>query len=163
MDGLEDFEFRLVVPGAPFVQKNSRDIRVVPERRDGSGKPGSHRCPYCKLRFHVLLVPSTAYKKWRREAVKHLDDFWHRRIRGALPVWLDDKKKHQLEVNAAIVTYLERRGADADNLYPGPQDAMQEAGILTNDVVIRTHDGSDRRKDKDNPRVEITLTPARKN
>jgi len=66
-------------------------------------------------------------------------------------------KKERL--NAAIVSYLPTRQlTDADNLYGGPQDALQAAGVLEDDVSIQTHNGSDRLYDKANPRVEITLT-----
>ncbi len=160
--GLEDFEFRLVVPGAPFVQKNSRDIRIVPQGKKPGAKPGRFGCPHCRGRFHVLLDPTTAYKQWRRAAVEHIRDFWFRRVGQGLPVWRDKKAKRRFEVNAAIVTYQrDARIADADNLYAGPQDAMAEAGVLENDVIIRTHNGSDRRIDRKIPRVEVTLTPWR--
>ena len=82
--------------------------------------------------------------------------------RTGIPLWRDEKAQRRFELNAAIVTYQEnRRLADADNLYAGPQDAMTEAEVLEDDVIIRSHNGSDRRYDKDNPRVEIVLTPWR--
>lgn len=161
-DGLEDFEFRLAVPGAPFVQKNSRTPRIFPEGSKPGAKRGSYSCPYCKRRFHVILDATTAYKQWRKSAVEYLRDFWFARVKTGLPIWRDKNAKRRFEVNAAIVTYQkDRRIADADNLYAGPQDAMTEAGIFEDDVIVRTHDGSDRRYNKADPRVEITLTPWR--
>ena len=157
-EGMVDFRFGFTIPGDPFVQKNSRQPRVVPEGKKPGAKRGAYGCPYCRGRFHILLQPSTAYAQWRRAAVKHLRTLWD--IGQGLPIWLDEKRKHRLQVNAAIVSYQRtKRLADADNLYAGPQDALEEAGILENDVIIRSHDGSDRRYDKASPRVEITLTP----
>lgn len=66
-----------------------------------------------------------------------------------------------LEVNAAIVSYCAKnqwRKIDTDNLYGGPHDALEAAGVLIDDWQIRSHNGSDRRLDDKNPRVEIVLT-----
>jgi Holliday junction resolvase RusA-like endonuclease len=65
-------------------------------------------------------------------------------------------------VNASIVTYAQtKRRADASNLYQLPEDAMERAGVIENDYQIASHDGSRRLYDRENPRVEITLSPAR--
>jgi Holliday junction resolvase RusA-like endonuclease len=95
------------------------------------------------------VLPSEKAVKWMDSAVKQLREQWDRP-----PI------AKNCELNAAIVSYLpNRRLIDADNLYGGPGDALQRAGILGDDCCIRTHDGSDRRYDKHNPRVVITLTP----
>ena len=70
-----------------------------------------------------------------------------------------DAAKKSPEFNAVIVSY---QGAgqciDADNLLCGPLDAMVHAGVLNNDYGIRTFNGSDRLRDKANPRTVIIIT-----
>lgn len=53
----------------------------------------------------------------------------------------------------------DRRGVDLSNLYEFAQDVLQEAGIITNDVQIESHDGSRKLYDKQNPRTEIYIAP----
>ena len=134
----DDFSVSFVIEGKPFVQKNSRKIVTF-----------GARCPKCKKGQRISSVPSTAYNGWRKEAVRQLRDQYP--YRQPLP--------KTIELNMKCVTFLAtRRLADADNLYAGPADAMQEAGVLEDDVCIRSHDGSDRRIDRHRPRVEIKLT-----
>lgn len=52
----------------------------------------------------------------------------------------------------------DRRACDLSNLYEFPQDILQEAGILENDALILSHDGSRKRYDKKNPRTEIYVS-----
>lgn len=97
------------------------------------------------------LVSSKEYQQWEKDAVTQLQFQWNRKpaIDRLGRIWL----------NAAIISYLgARQRPDADNLYAGPLDALQLAGILDNDYCIVSHDGSRRLRDKDNPRVEISLT-----
>jgi Holliday junction resolvase RusA-like endonuclease len=66
-----------------------------------------------------------------------------------------------VELNCAIISYCGRgQTPDASNLYEAPQDALQRAGIISNDYWIRTHEGSNRLRDEANPRVEIILSVA---
>lgn len=156
-DGMEDFEFNLVIPGAPFVQKNSKTPRLIPQGKKPGAKRGPFRCGHCGKGQHVILDPTAAYKQWRKQAVEILRELWG--DLPPIPVWLDAKKTRRMEVNAAIVTHQHtRRVADADNLLSGPMDAMKEAGVIEDDVIVRTLNGSDRDYDKENPRVQVTLT-----
>jgi Holliday junction resolvase RusA-like endonuclease len=124
--------YTFTILGAPCSYKNSKEI-VHP--RGKASRP--------------WLQPSKKSQKWMKSAVKQLQEQWGGRPR--IP--------KSTELNAAIVSYLPtRRLTDADNLYGGPGDALQRAGILEDDCCIRTNDGSDRRYDKNNPRVVITLT-----
>jgi Holliday junction resolvase RusA-like endonuclease len=88
------------------------------------------------------------HRAWLKSAVEQLR--WQ---------WADAPIPKTMHVSAKIVSYLgTKRMIDASNLYQGPEDAMQLAGVLEDDVCIEDHDGSSRRYDKLNPRVEITLT-----
>lgn len=97
------------------------------------------------------IVSSDKVQKWRHSAIAQLQQ----QFKGRNPI---PKTAH---ISAKIISYCTNRQfskMDLDNLYCAPQDAMQAAGILENDWCIVNHDGSARRKDNDDPRVEITLT-----
>jgi Holliday junction resolvase RusA-like endonuclease len=99
----------------------------------------------------MCSIASDAYLFWEESAVIQLRRQWGRQ--PAIP--------KDLEVNAAFLLYMEtHRKTDTSNLYQGPEDALQRAKILEDDCCIVSHDGSRRLYDKDNPRVEITLTIA---
>lgn len=51
-----------------------------------------------------------------------------------------------------------RRHADLSNLYEFPQDVLQQAGIIANDCLIESHDGSRKLYDKEKPRTEIYIS-----
>lgn len=46
---------------------------------------------------------------------------------------------------------------DLSNLYQGPEDALVAAGILKDDTLIESHDGSRKYLGVDNPHIEITI------
>lgn len=51
----------------------------------------------------------------------------------------------------------DRRHVDLSNLYEFPQDILQKSGIIQNDCLIESHDGSRKLYDKSNPRTEIYI------
>lgn len=127
----EALPFTFVVAGVPVVKKNGK--QVVRNRRTG----------------RVLVISNQKVRSWSDEAVEAFRSQW-----GGLP-----PLPAEIELNAAIVTYCgPRQSPDASNLYEAPQDALQRAGVLANDYWIRTHNGSDRRRDVIRPRVEVTLS-----
>jgi hypothetical protein len=145
-DNMSDFEFKLVVRGAPFSFKRAKQVVTVNGR--------------------ASIGLTTKAKHYMRDAVAQLRAQWAPVFRGPIP--------RDIELNAAIRSYLPtRRMTDASNLYQGVEDALQACGpkckpgcnvhasVIVDDVQIRTHNGSDRFYDKDNPRVEIVLTPYR--
>ena len=143
LPGLEDFELRFTIRGSPVTLKNSKVIASI-----------SRPCGKCKKSPMRTIVSHKNVRAWMKEADKQLRQQWT--FTKPIP--------EAITMNAAIVTYMQtRRKADASNLYQAPEDALQAAGVITDDYQIRTHNGSDRRYDKNDPRVEITLTPARKN
>jgi Holliday junction resolvase RusA-like endonuclease len=121
---------QLMIRGRPVSWKNS------PQMIEGrGGRP--------------IPVKSKAQRRWLKAALVQLADQWRN----------EPKIPKDARLNAAIVSYLATKGMiDSDNLYGAPHDAMQAAEVLEDDVSIQTHDGSDRLYDKDDPRVEITLS-----
>jgi len=51
------------------------------------------------------------------------------------------------------------RKRDLSNLFEAPQDLLQKSGIISDDSLIRSLDGSRIFLDRKNPRTEITLKP----
>lgn len=143
---LSEFEFRLVVHGKARSLKTSKRAFSI---------GGVAR-----------IVNSSASRKWQQHAAALLWAQWRSVFREPIPL--------HVPVNAKIVTYLPTRAkVDASNLYQAIEDVLQahterckekcqiHAGILTNDSQIESHDGSRRRYDPEDPRVEITLTRAK--
>lgn len=149
-----DFHFNLTIHGRSIVLKNRHQIvNIGKEQR---------------------IVSSNAARKWVESCAAQLRAQW-------APVFREPIPKSVL-INAAIVTYLPTRQLpDASALYEAPQDALQactrqceakrmknpgwvcrkHAGVIENDVQVCSHDGSRRLYDKNNPRVDIVLTPYR--
>lgn len=98
----------------------------------------------------LMVVPGKHYKQFRDTAMPQLQAQWE----GRTPI------PRTLPINAQIITYSRRRIGDASNFYQGPEDMLQCCGILENDSCIVSHDGSRKKVDKNNPRVEITLSVA---
>ena len=60
--------------------------------------------------------------------------------------------------SCAALFYRQKRIGDANGYYQGLADALEAAGVLADDKWIVQWDGSRLRKDKDRPRIEVTLT-----
>jgi len=111
-------------------------------------KKTSNRLVRSGGRSHIL--PSLPWTKWRDEVVPQLA-FFVRRVQ-AQPI--------MRPVNCKALFYRDAERGDAVGYYQGLADILQEAGVVTNDFWIMSWDGSRMLKDRDNPRVEITLSEA---
>lgn len=92
------------------------------------------------------LVDNAIVKKWRNETAKYLAE-----------TYKEDLKEKQ--VIAIYTFYLKDRvRRDIDNMISSCNDALVQAGILSDDnwKVLRIG-GAEAVLDKDNPRAEITL------
>ena len=94
-------------------------------------------------------MPSKAYMEWDRQAIvlcllakMHLG-------RSKFPV--------RAEVNCCALFYREALTGDAVGYYQALADTLEKAGIVENDRLIVSWDGSRVLKDAKNPRVEVTL------
>ena len=125
----------LVILGQPVSWKNSKQISCIAGR--------------------IVSRKSDIATAWQRSAIKQL--MIQRCNLGLAMI------PKTTSLNAKIVSYCgNHRIIDASNLYQGPEDVLQAAGILEDDSCIESHDGSRREYDKKNPRVEITLTEVRR-
>lgn len=141
---LSVFEFSLVIPGRSIMKKNSSTVRRFGDR--------------------ASIGPSSAYQGWERFAADALARQWGRVFREPIP--------GHIELAMRVITYLPNRSGWPDLVatFEGPQDVLEahkgtckpqcrkHAGVIVNDRMICDHPGSDRQVDRDNPRVEITLT-----
>lgn len=113
----------------------------------------------------AVLVPSEAYRKWFREAMKQVPVIKRMLIDAGLPIPLLNK------VSVKALFYREANVGDATGFYEGLADFLQSpklgkngktvrqgAGIIADDSQIRDWDGSRLLKDADNPRIECEIT-----
>ena len=96
---------------------------------------------------HVVL-PSKAYQRYHRDCMKQ--------ITGKHKIGIDSP------VNIQCLYYMQtRRIVDLVGLLQGTDDLLTDAGVIKDDNsrIVAGHDGSRVLYDKENPRVEITITP----
>lgn len=110
-------------------------------------KKNSQQIVSCRGRF--ILLPSKKYKDFER---------------AATPFLTGVKKEIGIicyPVNITAVFYVSKRlKYDLTNLLEAIDDAMVKAGLLADDNrdIIAGHDNSRVFYDKENPRIEITIT-----
>lgn len=99
-----------------------------------------------RIRGRISIQQSAAYKKWERTCVIKFSN---------------NSRKHKpidYPVNCKALFFREKNIGDAVNFYQGIADLLQKHGVLIDDKYIRSWNGSKLLKDKENPRVEITLS-----
>ena len=123
-------KFNLVITGNPAIKKNSRTIAY--NRRTGRMYPVKSK----RLYGAEKLANIELRNQWQ----------WRRAITTPVAV--------------KFLFYRgDKRRVDLSNLYEFAQDVLQNAGVIADDVLIESHDGSRKLYDKENPRTEITITP----
>lgn len=131
-----------------IVVARDRENAIVPPRT----KKNSPRI--IKGRRHPILLPSAAYKRWESAATKSM-----------ILCLLELRQRRLMDitdyvyVNAKI--YRDRNVGDVTGFTQAIGDWLEHAGILANDKQIDSWDGTERLKDAECPRVEITLTYVR--
>ena len=121
---------QITILGDPRTKKNSQRIVHV-----GTQKK------------RTLILPSAAYTKYEKASIPQL-------VKQA-------KACIDQPINLQCVYYMQtRRKVDLANLLEGTCDVLVHAGVLADDHcgIIVSHDGSRVLYDKENPRVEITIT-----
>lgn len=120
----------LVINGTPRTKKNSP--RIV------RGKGG-----------RSFIVPSSAAKTWEENAIVQLRaQLYHARQREPIAT----------PVNLRALVYRDRAVGDLGNFLAAVCDALERAGVVTNDRLILGFDGSRLRIDRERPRVEIEIS-----
>ena len=130
---METRQFKFTVYGNPVTKKNSSQI--VQNRATG----------------RWFIAPSAQYKKYCKEVIKQIRNGW------------TDRPKEPIDYPVRV-TYLfykeSRRLCDDLNHSAALDDILVQAGVLADDNrdIIESHDGTRVFWDKQNPRVEITIT-----
>lgn len=122
--------YHLTIVGTPRTKKNSGRIA-----RTRSGVP--------------FVLPSAQYVKWRDAAWPQARAQWFTMVGQSLAA----------PCEVALTVYRARRTGDLDNFISAAGDLLQYAGVIKNDRLIRSWDGSRLECDPTNPRVEILITP----
>lgn len=120
--------YRFVIHGAPRTKKTSNRIVY------GNGRP--------------FILASTAYMKYHRIAVPQLQIIAGHL--GGMPL--------TSPVNCAATFYRKTAVGDAVGYMQGLADLLQDGGILVNDKLIVSWNGTRMDKDAAKPRVEVVLT-----
>lgn len=129
----------LTILGQPITAKNSRMITTA-------GK----RCPTCRRRTgRHFLIPSSAAAKWEKDA--------KRQIAAQLPTGFSAIQTPI--VMRALIYRGDARSSDMLNHLAAVSDLIQATGVVVNDRLVMSTDGSRLRIDRENPRVEITIEP----
>lgn len=86
-----------------------------------------------KWRGRVVYTPQ--YEGWRATATKHI-----KMAMGLSPAMFP----FDGQLGLKVLFYFENHQAEPDlsALYEGPQDVLQECGVITNDRQFNSHDGS---------------------
>jgi hypothetical protein len=93
------------------------------------------------------IVPSAQYLAWRDAVVPQMRLAWEGRPPIASPV------------NVAAMFFRDAARGDAVGYYQGLADALEEAGVVSDDKWVVSWDGSRLGKDAARPRVELTIEP----
>lgn len=133
---MADYPIKFVVLGTPRTKKNSQQLIDVPSNG------------FQKMR--KIPIPSAAYLQYKNDFI------WQ------IP-WYAKKEPINTPVNVKCLFFMDtRRKVDLTNLNEASHDILVDAGVLADDNrnIIASTDGSRVYYDKNNPRVEIEITPA---
>ena len=131
-EAMELKQYKFTIYGNPITKKNSSQI--VQNRATG----------------RWFITPSAQYKKYCKECIKQIS-------------YMPNRPKEPIDY-PVMITYLffkdSRRLCDDLNHSAALDDILVQAGVLADDNrdIVVGHDGSRVFWDKENPRVEITIT-----
>lgn len=100
-----------------------------------------------QVRGRPMVIQSAPYRKWEKSALEQLARLLPLAPATAAPVSLK------------AIFYRERRTGDLGNYLKALCDVIERAGLIENDRLIHSFDGSRLAWDKTNPRVEFEVMP----
>lgn len=112
-------------------------------------KKTSNRLVHAGGRARVL--PSKAWTKWTKTAF--IGTQYSRDVAFRVTEVADRP------YNCRAIFYRDAKRGDAVGYYQGLADLLEKRGIISNDKWLVSWDGSRLEIDRDNPRVEVELTP----
>ena len=126
------------------------ELRVTLISRDGDGaivppRTKKNHGQIIHVKGRPVMMPSPEYRAWES---------------GCKRAAVYDRTAPAIahEVNCCALIYREVRTGDAVGYYQAIADTLEHLGIVQNDRLIVSWDGTRMLKDPDNPRVEVTLT-----
>lgn len=116
-----------------------------------------------KGRTRILKNSKKIIKVGKRRIPVHSDQYKRWAIFAAIFITKAKTNKTPIDkpVNLKCLFYLKNHQHEADlsNMYQGIEDILEECGVLENDKLIHSHDGSRKIFDpNEEERVEITLS-----
>ena len=99
--------------------------------------------------FNGRVHPSLAFEAWNNLVQPQLAMARSKADSGTFPI--------TGPVNCRALFFRHADVGDATGFYQALADALQEGGIVTNDRLIKSWDGSMMLKDRDNPRIIVTI------
>jgi len=133
----DEFVWKFTILGKPVSQKNSKRVGVAKGGR-------------------AYMYTPANIKAWHKDAVQQLGVQLLANTESKLDPVMPIPDKTEMEIK--IISYLAKgQAVDVDNLAAAPLDAMEKAGVYKNDYWVRCIISS-RKKDWENPRVEIEIT-----
>ena len=121
--------FKYLVSGNPYVKKSNQRVQMRGRR--------------------PVKINTPRYNEWRHSAL------WQLKTQQKPSEPID------YPINLQCVFYKSTQGrVDLSALYEGIQDVLVEVGVLADDnfKIVAGHDGSRVYVDRENPRMEITIT-----
>lgn len=123
--------------GAPRTKKNSQIIAHL-------GK----KCPTCKRGKYARPLPSKPYQRWEKDAVLM------QKGRVVAPT-----AAIRIPVQVCARFFRDARRGDLLGYEDALADYLEKRGVVADDVLIQSWDGSRLDVDRVNPRIELTITP----
>lgn len=123
-----------------LVSRNHKWEQVPPRTKKNSGQ-------IVTVNGRQVLLPSKDYLEWEKGCIVSSA---YDRMAPAIT----------FPVNCKATIYRDRNVGDAVGYYQAIGDCLEKMGIVQNDRLIVSWDGTRLDKDPSNPRVEIELTPA---
>ncbi|MCL7965381.1 MAG: hypothetical protein M8858_08185 [marine benthic group bacterium] len=149
--------WEITIFGAPRTKKTSNEIHLtVPKNRMTSWLNAARRSenPTRAILSRVKVQPNKRWREWAKHAPIAM--------RPELPIVTADGqakvKSIEDDLHICATFYRERAMGDLLGFEQGLADFLQDRKIIVNDRQLVNWDGSRLAKDKERPRVELTLT-----
>lgn len=145
----------LTIEGAPRTKKTHPQL--IPNKK-------SHQCPHCRRYERHFIIPSSGNEEWFKYAMQQSTILRTTLLRLGISLPITQY------VNIRALFYRDRLTGDATGYYQALADFLQAprqhngkttrqgAGIIDDDALIVSWDGSRLLKDAGNPRIEVTIT-----
>ena len=127
--GGEPSKYFFVIPGPPRTKKTHNRIILAGGRQ--------------------RVLPSKAFEQWQKDAGYF--------INNAKACWPHGEFPLPFRLNCRALFWRHANVGDAVGFYQALADCLQHYGIVKNDALIVSWNGSELLKDASSPRVEVTL------